>query len=48
MRDWAIWTNPLKDGFWYSEDYFEEVMDAFDNASSGLKVVFIVMKPPQK
>ena len=48
MNDWNIWTNPLKGGFWYSQNYFNEVMDALNNASSGLKVIFVVLNPPQK
>ena len=47
MNDWRIWTNPLKEGFWYSENYYNEVMDAFNNASTGLKIVFLVINPSQ-
>ena len=41
-QDWEIWCTPIREGFWWTKDYFNEAMDAFDGAKTGLKMVFIV------
>lgn len=46
QRDWNIWTNPLvKDGWWYSKDYYKETIEAFENASGGMKIIFLAIEP---
>jgi len=42
MVEWNLWTHPLKkDGWWYSENYYEEIMNAFEHTTGGLKIIFV-------
>lgn len=51
MHCWNIWVAPLyKDKMWYTDDWYNETMEAFANtekAMSGISVVFMVMPPPE-
>ena len=49
VNDWRVWTAPLKtNAWWYSEDYFEETMKAFNQASGGLQIIFMIMPGKNK
>lgn len=51
MHAWNIWIAPLmKDKMWYTTNWFNETMKAFENAEEamkGISVVFMVMPPPK-
>ena len=43
------WSSPLiHEGFWYSKNYYNEVIDMFENTSTGMKIVFVKLPLPQK
>ena len=48
MNEWHVWTAPLRTGrWWYSEDYYKETMKAFEQASGGLQIIFMVIPNDQ-
>lgn len=49
INDWRTWTQVLeRDGFWYSRNYFKEVMEALGEKKDGLEIIFITIPVPPK
>lgn len=49
LADKYRWTYPLThEHFWYSKDYHKEIIDMFENTSTGMKIVFVELTLPPK
>lgn len=43
-QDWSLWTAPLRaDKWWYSQGWYDEVMEGFEQATGGMKIIFITL-----